>query len=582
MHSHALLFIQDLAIIMIVAGLTTIFFYRFKQPIVLGYILAGIIIGPYTPPFSFISDEQTIKTLAEVGVIFLMFSLGLEFNLGKLLKVGLPAFIAASFEIIIMIGLGYQIGRWFGYSQINALFLGAILSISSTTIIVKALDELKLKNEKFSQLIFGVLIVEDIVAILILALLSTIAISGSVQINEVVSTVMKLSSFLVVSVLLGIILLPRLLAYIAKFRNNEVLLISVLGMCFGFCLLVAKFEYSVALGAFLVGAMISESDQVEKIERLILPLRDTFSAIFFVSVGLMFDPAILHGALLPIMIITIAVVLGKVLSCSLGILVTGRDGKTALKVGMGLAQIGEFSFIIASLGITLGVIDKSLYSIAVSISIVTTLLTPYMIKHSDAVAGNLALVIPKAVSSTFTIYRLWVQNIRPEANELIIVQAIKKGIVQSVINLVIVMAVFLLSSYIAKSEAGGILTAITNIHMQKALIWSAAMITSMPFLIAVYRKVKAISMLLAELHVKEMVEERIGPRVRKVIAEMIPVVTVIFMTVYVILLSSAILPPIDFLLIAAVIIVIATILLYPLLVKLHSRLQIALMSVINK
>jgi CPA2 family monovalent cation:H+ antiporter-2 len=259
------MFIQDLAIIMIVAGLTTILCHRLKQPVVLGYILAGIIIGPHTPPFSFISDENTIKALAEVGVIFLMFSLGLEFNLRKLMKVGLPAFVAATLEIIIMLWLGYEIGRLFGWSQINAIFLGAILSISSTTIIVKALDELHLKNEKFAQLIFGILIIEDISAILILALLSTIAITGTLKVDEVAATVMKLSSFLVVSLIIGILLVPKLLSYIAKFKNDEVLLSTVLGLCFGFCFLVAKLEYSVELGAFIIGAIMAESLQAKKI-----------------------------------------------------------------------------------------------------------------------------------------------------------------------------------------------------------------------------------------------------------------------------------------------------------------------------
>jgi Kef-type K+ transport systems, membrane components len=231
---HAISFIQDLAVIMLVAGVVTILFHRFKQPVVLGYIVAGFIIGPHTPPFGLIHDEQTIKTLAELGVIFLMFCLGLEFSLRKLFKVGATAFIAAFMEITLMIWIGYEIGRWFDWNTMDSLFLGAILAISSTTIIVKALNDLKMKNERFAQLIFGVLIVEDILGIGIIALLSSIAVSGSVSPEEVFSTVGKLSLFMIVALVIGILLVPRVLAYVARFESNEMLLITVLGLCFGF------------------------------------------------------------------------------------------------------------------------------------------------------------------------------------------------------------------------------------------------------------------------------------------------------------------------------------------------------------
>lgn len=399
MQTHELIFIQDLAIVMLVAGLITVLCHQLKQPIVFGYIIAGVIIGPYTPPFSFISDLGTIHTLADLGVIFLLFSLGLEFNLPKLSKVGITAFISAFSEIILMMWLGYEIGLLFHWSKVDALFLGAILSISSTTIIVKALDELGLKKEAFAQLIFGILVLEDIFAILILALLSSIAITGSLQVADVIVTVSKLTSFLIISLLLGILLVPRLLAYVAKFKSNEMLLISVLGLCFGFCLLVLKLKYSIALGAFIIGAIIAESQQLAKIEKIIIPIRDMFSAIFFVSVGLLFDPRILVQYTLPIIVITIAVIIGKVITCSLATYLTGQDGKTAMRVGMGLAQIGEFSFIIASLGVALQVTGTFLYSIAVAVSMITTLFTPYLIKHSDALI-NLFTALKKKGKKT--------------------------------------------------------------------------------------------------------------------------------------------------------------------------------------
>src|SRR5271154_6222726 len=234
---HDITFLQDLAVVMIVAGVVTILFHRLKQPVVLGYILAGVIIGPHTPPFPLIKDEEAINTLSQMGIILLMFSLGLEFNLGKLRRVGATAFIAAALEIILMLGIGYQIGRWFGWSQMDSIFLGAMLSISSTTIIIKALAELGKSKERFAELIFGILIVEDILAIAIIALLSGIAMTGSLQIGQVVGTVSRLGIFLVVALVVGLLAVPRLIGYVAKFKSNEMLLITVLALCFGFSLL---------------------------------------------------------------------------------------------------------------------------------------------------------------------------------------------------------------------------------------------------------------------------------------------------------------------------------------------------------
>jgi CPA2 family monovalent cation:H+ antiporter-2 len=397
---------------MTIAGFITILCRRFNQPMVIGYIIAGVIIGPYTPPFSYIHDEETIHTLAELGIIFLMFSLGLEFNLRKLSKVGLTATITAFLEIILMMWLGYEIGKFFNWATMDALFLGAILAISSTTIIIKSLNELGMKNKPFAQLIFGILIVEDIFAILILTVLGGIALTGSLQASDLILNISKLSAFLVISLLLGILLVPKLLAYIAKFENDEVLLISVLGLCFGFCLLVMRLDYSVALGAFIIGAVIAESKQLHKIEELIAPLRDMFSAIFFVSVGLLLDPRVVLEYWQPLLVITIAVVLGKIISCSLGVLMTGRDGNTAMHTGMGLAQIGEFSFIIAGLGMTLQVTGDFLYPIAVAVSVITTFLTPYLIRSSDTVTAKVQAIIPKPIAHIFYAYQKWLHKIR--------------------------------------------------------------------------------------------------------------------------------------------------------------------------
>ncbi|CRM78022.1 cation:proton antiporter [Pseudomonas fluorescens] len=578
---HAISFIQDLAVIMLVAGVVTILFHRLKQPVVLGYIVAGFIIGPHTPPFGLIHDEDTIKTLAELGVIFLMFCLGLEFSLRKLFKVGATAFIAAFLEIILMIWIGYEIGQWFDWNTMDSLFLGAILAISSTTIIVKALNDLKMKNQRFAQLIFGVLIVEDILGIGIIALLSSIAVSGTVSSGEVFSTVGKLSLFMIVALVIGILLVPRLLAYVARFESNEMLLITVLGLCFGFCLLVVKLEYSMVLGAFLIGAIMAESRQLIKIERLIEPVRDMFSAIFFVAIGLMIDPQILLQYAWPIAVITVAVVLGKMLSCGLGAFIAGNDGRTSLRVGMGLSQIGEFSFIIAALGMTLQVTSDFLYPVAVAVSAITTLLTPYLIRGADPLSLKIAAVMPQRMSRVFAMYGEWLRSIQPQGEGAMLASMIRKIVLQVGVNLALVIAIFFAGSFFAARIGGYLEGWISDQSWQKALIWGGALLLSLPFLIAAYRKLKALSMLLAEMSVKPEMAGRHTQRVRRVIAELIPILSLLVIFLLLAALSASILPTNKLLVLIAVVTAAVAAVLWRWFIRVHTRMQVALLETLD-
>lgn len=578
---HAISFIQDLAVIMLVAGVVTILFHRFKQPVVLGYIVAGFIIGPHTPPFGLIHDEDTIKTLAELGVIFLMFCLGLEFSLRKLFKVGATAFIAAFLEIVLMIWIGYEIGRWFDWSTMDSLFLGAILAISSTTIIVKALNDLKMKDQRFAQLIFGVLIVEDILGIGIIALLSSIAVSGTVSSGEVFSTVGKLSLFMIVALVIGILLVPRLLAYVAKFESNEMLLITVLGLCFGFCLLVVKLEYSMVLGAFLIGAIMAESRQLIKIEGLIEPVRDMFSAIFFVAIGLMIDPQILLQYAWPIAVITVAVVLGKMLSCGLGAFIAGNDGRTSLRVGMGLSQIGEFSFIIAALGMTLQVTSDFLYPVAVAVSAITTLLTPYLIRGADPLSLKIAALMPTRMSRVFGMYGEWLRSIQPQGEGAMLAAMIRKIMLQVGVNLALVIAIFFAGSFFAGRIGGYLEGWVSDQSWQKALIWGGALLVSLPFLIAAYRKLKALSMLLAEMSVKPEMAGRHTQRVRRVIAELIPLLSLLVIFLLLAALSASILPTNKLLVLIAVVTAAVAAVLWRWFIRVHTRMQVALLETLD-
>ncbi|WPO99971.1 cation:proton antiporter [Pseudomonas sp. HR96] len=579
---HAIAFIQDLAVIMLIAGVVTVVFHRLKQPVVLGYIVAGLIIGPHTPPFSLIHDEDTIRTLAELGVIFLMFCLGLEFSLGKLFKVGATAFIAAFLEIGLMIWLGYAIGQWFGWSNMDAMFLGAILAISSTTIIVKALTDLKMKDQRFAQLIFGVLIVEDILGIGIIALLSGLAVSGSVSSGEVASTLGKLSLFMVVALVVGIVLVPKVLAYVARFQSDEVLLVTVLGLCFGFCLLVVKLEYSMVLGAFLIGAIMAEARQLQQIERLVAPLRDMFSAIFFVAIGLLIDPQVLVEYAWPIAVISAAVIVGKIVSCGLGAFLAGNDGRTSLRVGMGLSQIGEFSFIIAALGISLQVTSHFLYPVAVAVSVLTTLTTPYLIRAADPFALMLSRAMPRRVARVLRMYGEWLRSIQPQGQSAALATMIRRIVLQVGVNLALVVAIFVSGAYFVESLGAWLYDWVGVESRQKALVWGGALLLSLPFLIAAYCKLKALSLLLAELGVKAEMAGRHTQRVRRVVAEVIPLLSLLLIFLLLAALSASILPTLELLVIIGALAAGVAALLWRWFIRVHTRMQLALLETLER
>jgi len=541
---HGNTFIHDMALIMLVAGMVTLLFNRFKQPVVLGYLVAGIIIGPHLTP-TLIQDKGIINTLGELGVVFLMFSLGLEFSLKKIAKVGAAAFIATICETSLMIFIGYNLGHRFGWSEMDCLFLGAMLAISSTTIIVKALGELKLKQHKFAQMIFGMLIVEDILAIGIIAILSGISTTGTISSDNIVSTLGQLSLFIIVTMVLGLMTIPRLLAYIAKFKSNEMMLISVLGLCFGICLMVLALNYSIALGAFMIGAIIAEARPLHLIETLVEPLRDMFCAIFFVTIGMMFDPTILVNHYLPILIISLVLIGGKVVGCSIGTFVSGQNGKTSLKVGMSMAQIGEFSFIIAALGASSKVTSNILYPIAIAVSALTTLTTPYLIKLSNPLSSLIGQRCPKFLSKLAHYYTNWVADLHPQGDSALIVKIIGKITAQIIVNCALVAAVFIASVFVA-SHLDLVFVryygAIVHEQLHKSLICGVSLLISLPFLIAAYRKLKAFSMILAEVLIRDNLLKQQTYNARRVIFETLPLLAIASIMSLIFSISSPILP----------------------------------------
>ena len=375
--------ISDLAVILVSAGLVTLLFKKLKQPVVLGYVVAGILAGPSIEEIPTVSEVESIRIWADIGVIFLLFALGLDFSFKKLMKVGGTAVIGAITIVIGMMTAGYATGLTLGWGHMNSLFLGGMLSMSSTTIIFKAFDDMGLRNQRFAGVVFGILVVEDLFAVLLMVLLSTVAVSKHVEGMELLNSVVKLGVFLLFCFVVGIYLIPSFLKQTKRFLNEETMLIVTIGLCLGMVMIATQAGFSSALGAFVMGSILAETVEAERIERLIKPVKDLFGAIFFVSVGMLIDPAMLWEYKVPILIITVVVMVGQICFASLGVLLSGQPIKIAIQSGFSLAQIGEFAFIIASLGLTLKVTDSFLYPIVVAVSVVTTFFTPYMIRLSD-------------------------------------------------------------------------------------------------------------------------------------------------------------------------------------------------------
>ena len=371
---------SDLALILVTAGLTTVIFKWLKQPVVLGYIIAGFLIGPNFEWFPVISDHTSVETWSEIGMVFMLFGIGLEFSFKKLKKVGGTVGITALTELVTMCVVGFMLGKMLGWSQMDSIFLGAMLSISSTTIIAKAFDDMKLHREKFSGNVIGELVVEDLEAVLLMVVLSTLAVSKSFNGMQLVSSMLKLGFFLLVWFLGGIFIVPTVLRWARKFMSEETLTVFSVGLCFMMVVLANLAGFSSALGAFIMGSILAETLEAEMIHKVTTPIKNLFGAVFFVSVGMLVDPKILVEYWWQILVITGVLLLFKPLSNVAGRLIAGLGLKQSIQGGFCFSQIGEFSFIIASLGLSYGVIDEFLYPIIVSVSIITTFLTPYAIK----------------------------------------------------------------------------------------------------------------------------------------------------------------------------------------------------------
>lgn len=435
--------IKDLALILVVAGIVTIIFKRLKQPLVLGYVVAGFLVSPNMPYTMSVVDIADIHTWADIGVMFLLFSLGLDFSFKKILKMGSSPIIATCAIVFCMMALGMIVAHSFGWGRMDCIFLGGMLAMSSTTIIYKAFDDLGLRQQRFASMVMSVLILEDMLAIVMMVMLSALASGANLDGGQMVGSVVRIGFFLVLWFVVGIFAIPWLLRSSRTLINNETLLIIALGLCCAMAVVSTKVGFSSAFGAFVMGSILAETVEAEKIIKLVEPVKNLFGAVFFVSVGMLVDPKILVDYSVPIMVLVLTILVGQAVFGSFGFLISGQSLKSAMQCGFSMAQIGEFSFIIASLGLSLGVIGNFLYPVVVAVSVITTFLTPYMIRLSTPAYNRLEKRLPKNIIHMLNELAISHPSAAPHGNwRSLVVQLTKIVVIYSILSIAVIALMF--------------------------------------------------------------------------------------------------------------------------------------------
>ena len=482
-------FLRNLALVLGVAAVTTVICRWLRQPVVFGYLVAGMIVGPHIP-IPLAADEAMVQTLAELGVILLMFALGLEFSLRKLLQVGGAAGTVAILQCSVMIALGYLLGRAFGWTGLESVYAGAVIAISSTTIIVKAFAEQGIKG-RFTATVFGILIIEDLIAILLLAVLTTVSAGGGVTLSDLAATAGRLALFLAGLIVGGLLVVPRLFRFIARIDRAETMVVAAIGLSFGAAWLAAKFGYSVALGAFLAGAIVAESGEEKKVEELVQPVRDVFAAVFFVAVGMMIDPRLVAEHWVPVVALTVVVIVGKVAAVSIGAFLTGSGVRSAVQTGMSLAQIGEFSFIIASVGLAAGATRPFLYPVAVAVSAITTLTTPWLIRSAGPVASWVDRKLPAPLQTIAGLYASWVAGLRSAKGAN---RPPERRIMGLIVLDAVVIAAIVIGVWLEIDRLANFAVRFTGVsdEFAWAIVVAGAALAAAPFLIGLIRQLRSL------------------------------------------------------------------------------------------
>ncbi|MBZ4411834.1 cation:proton antiporter [Myxococcus faecalis] len=489
--------LQAIAIVLCVAAVTTVVFQKLRQPVVLGYILAGLVVGPYLP-IPLVANQEVVTTLSELGVILLMFSLGLEFSLRKLFSVGFTAGLTAVIQCSIMVWLGFVVGRAFGWTTLESIFTGAIIAVSSTTIIAKVFDEQGIRG-KLRELVVGVLIVEDLIAVLLMATLTAISTGAGLSVKDLTLTTGKLVAFLVGLVAVGLFIIPRAMRAVIKLNRPETTLVTSVGICFAVALLAQSFGYSVALGAFLAGSLVAESGEEKLVEHLVQPVRDMFAAIFFVSVGMLISPALIMEHWAAILVLTVVVIVGKLVSVALGAFLTGNSTRTSVQAGLSLAQIGEFSFIIAALGLSLKATGSFIYPVAVAVSAITTLTTPLLIKASGPVASWVDRKLPKPLQTFVTLYGTWVERLRQAPRRETLGAGVRRLIRLLVLDAVL-LVVLVIGTALMADRMAHFVEVQTGVDedLSKNLILGGAVLLAVPFILGVIGMARRLGSILSE------------------------------------------------------------------------------------
>jgi CPA2 family monovalent cation:H+ antiporter-2 len=501
-------FLLALTIVLGVAAVTTVVFQRLRQPVILGYLLAGLIVGPYVPiPLD--ADRNVVQTLSQLGVILLMFALGLEFSLRKLVRVGPTPGVTAVVESSIMVWLGFIAGRVFGWTVLESVFAGAIVAMSSTTIIAKAFDDRRVRGP-LRDLVVGVLLVEDLFAILFMAVLTAIATGAGVSAGELGATLGQLGAFLAVLLGAGMLIVPRAIRYVRHHGNQETLLVASLGLCFGIAYLAHASGYSVALGAFIAGSLVAESGEGPAVAKVVRPVRDLFAAIFFVSVGMLIDPALVVRHWVAVVAFVALVIVGKSVAVSLGAFLTGHGVRMSVQTGMSLAQIGEFSFILASLGISLGATGEFLYPIAVAVSAATTLTTPLFIGSSGTVAAWIDRKLPPRLQTVVSLYASWVEQLGSSPARHSLGNRVRKILRAVAVDALAVSAIAIGASFAAPRGARSIAETLgLGPRSSGGVFFAAAALLAAPFLVGVVRNGRRLGLALASTALPEVASGRL-------------------------------------------------------------------------
>lgn len=490
-------FLQAITVVLCVAAVTTVVFQRLRQPVVLGYILAGLIVGPYVP-IPLVADREIIQTLSELGVILLMFALGLEFSLRKLVQVGPTAGLTAIIQSSIMVWLGFVVAQALGWTSRESIFAGAIIAISSTTIIAKAFDEQGIKG-KLRELVVGVLIVEDLIAILLMAILTALSSGDGMSAGTLAKSSGRLAAFLIGLVAIGMLVVPRAVRVITHLKRPETTLVASVGICFAIALLAQEFGYSVALGAFIAGSLVAESGEEKQVEHLILPVRDLFGAIFFVSVGMQIDPAVIAEHWIAVTIFTALVIVGKVVGVALGAFLTGNGTRTSVQAGMSLAQIGEFSFIIAGLGISLNATGGFLYPVAVAVSAITTLTTPWLIRGAGPVAAFIDRKLPRPLQTFAALYGTWLEQLRTTPAHRSAAATAKRLAKLLLLDVALLLAL-VIGTAVALDAIAGFVAAEVHVsaYLARIVVIAVASALATPLLIGIVRITRGLGLAIAQ------------------------------------------------------------------------------------